>query len=110
MPADGGNAASAFAFSFPQTTTISSFPGHLFSLAHNFVVFQPHSKLNLLFDQRFHASTLFRYKTATAFYSSQYIVLREYTSHYAFSSKRERIQGDGGMALSGWLRPTSQLS
>lgn len=91
----------------PKPPPSPPFPGICFFLAHNFVVFQPHSKLNLLCDQRFHASTLFRFQTATAFYSSQYIVLREYTSHYAFPSERERIQGNGGVALRGRSRRLS---
>ena len=91
MPADGGNAERARLLSLsPQPPPPPPFPD---SLAHNFVVSQSHSTLNLLCDQRFHASTLFRFKTATAFFSSQYIVLREYISHYAFLSKREHIQG-----------------
>jgi hypothetical protein len=87
MPAEGAKAERARSLSlFPEPPPSTSFSGYwLFSLAHNFVNFQPHYPLNLLCEQRIHASTLFRFKTATAFYSSQYIVQREYTSHpYAF--------------------------
>lgn len=79
---------SAFRFPFPRTTTIDLLSGYwLFSLAHNFVTFQPHSPLDLLCEQRIHASTLFGFQTATAFYPSQYIVQREYKFYFCISLK-----------------------
>ena len=41
----------------------------LLSLAHNFVNFQRHSQIDLLCEQRIHASTLFGFKTGAACYS-----------------------------------------
>jgi len=48
-----------------------------FSLAHDFSHFQPHSPLNLLCEQRIHASTLSRINRAAAFQSPQHIIQRE---------------------------------
>jgi len=68
-----------FYFSFPPNHYHRPpFPGiGCFSLAHDFAHFQPHSPLNLLCEQRIHASTLSRFNTVAAFHSPQYIIQRE---------------------------------
>ena len=55
-----------------------------FSLAHDFAHLHSHSPLNLLCEQRIHASTLFRFNTVAALHSPQHIVQREYALLCAF--------------------------